>query len=383
MNEGGEILALPKPIEQPRQNISVNEVKPSHPGALRDCLSENEKKPSQKVDYLMVFGQGPVLDKETMDKPDPNKKKVDNEAIPWMKTIARAAGELKLADTCDKIILTGGKTGGENSKSEAELMKEILVSEYHIPENDILLEDKATNTLTNFAFTLNTMDSYAKTFDQSSKVGFLGTDFHLARIRLLAKQFGMNDFSAFSAEQIFKLIAQRTGDAELLDLINIRLNPNEDLVPDDSRIDWPAFQTLSTEEKSEQPSRSAMKAPSYYEKQPGLEAGSKDILSMFGGENRWTAGLIDIPEYWIGYVGQINNNERMMLILTNPKIVKPEELQRLGVSLQESPDEIRKKLLFYTSEKRKMPEEKYFDAASWTNLTREKLEEINRNEVSY
>lgn len=373
MNEGGEVLFLPptKPVEK-----SIQEVKPHHPGALRDCLSENEKKPSGKVDYLMVFGQGPVLDKETMDKPDPNKKEINNEAISWMKTIARAAGELKLAGATDKIILTGGKTGGENSKSEAELMKDILTNEYHIPEGDIILEDKATNTLTNFALTLNRIDSQVNKFDQQAKIGLLGADFHLARIDLLAKKFGIKAEQAFSAEQIFKLIGQRTGDEQMVDLINKRLNPNEDLLPNDSRINWKDFQSLPSEEKAKQPSRSTMKAKTYFEEQPGIEGKSKDILSMFAGENRWTAGLLDIPEYWIGYLGQIENNERLMSILKNENLIKPEELKKLDISLEETPEKIKQKLLPYTEEKRKMPEENLGQAANWTNLTRQKLEEI-------
>ena len=105
------------------------EIKPKKPGLLAESLSENEKKQTP-LDYLLVFGQGPVLDSETKQGPEPQTQNVKADSILWMKTIARAAGELKLAGGVKKIVFTGGKTGGDNLPSEAQLMKDILVNEY-------------------------------------------------------------------------------------------------------------------------------------------------------------------------------------------------------------------------------------------------------------
>jgi hypothetical protein len=137
----GTILELPSP----RPGF---EIKPKERGLLVKNLTENERKTTGKVDYLIVCGQGPVLDEDTLQKPDDKKEQVRETAISWMKTIARATGELKLAGMVDKIVLTGGKTGGEKYTSEAELMKRILVEEYHISEQDIIIEDGAIKSMT-------------------------------------------------------------------------------------------------------------------------------------------------------------------------------------------------------------------------------------------
>ncbi len=353
----------------------IPEIKPKKPGLLAE---KNQPTPEQiknpKTKYLVVLGQGPVLNEETMEKPSPGSKDIKETSISWMKTIARAAGELKLAGEIGKIILTGGKTGGEdyhgldkkaeNEKrlSEAELMKKILIEEYGISEDDIIVEDKATNSLQNFAYSLNKIDSLENPGSKAN-IGFLGADFHLARIRMLAKLFGLNNETAFSAEQVFKKIAQDTEDLDLLNLINLRLNPNEDLSAPNSRINWNDIDNTP---------RSAMKAPSYFEKQKGMEG--KGISEKMKDENWYTYGLLEKPTYWIGYIGFLDNNDRLMKLLKSINEIQPDIFHQMDINLEKDEiNKIREKLLEYTKEKRANLNDFKSTRTDWPEGSRTKL----------
>ena len=363
--------AEPAPLPQPP------EIKPkTH---LVDLLTPKEKNNQNPIDYLVVCGQGPVLDKDTLDKPDSSKKDVEVTPISWMKTIARAAGELKLTGGVKKIVLTGGKTGGEQTKSEAELMKDILVSEYYVPEIDIIVEDTAANTLQNFAFSLNKIDSLTAGQEKSASIGLLGADFHLARIRQLAELFGVKTNQAFSAEQIFNLIADRADDQELKQLIRSRINLNEDLSAGE-KIDWQVFQALSSEEKARQQSKSAMMAPTHFEKQLGKEG--RGIKERMLDENWFSYGLVDVPKYWIGYLGYLTDNNRLMTILKTINTSSPETLKEVGIDLDQTPETIKQELLLYAKEKRTGPPEFDFARTDWPASARDKLQKIVDNRKS-
>ncbi len=325
----------------------------------------------KQLDYLLVFGQGPVLDGGTKLKPEAGKADVKETAIAWMKNSARAAGELYLEGATKKIILTGGKTGGPEYKSEAELMKEILVKEYHVLESDIILEDKATNTLQNIPLSLNKIDSTTLPDGSKPKIGLLGADFHLSRIRLLAQFFGIESNQAFSTEQIFNLIAEKTNDINMKQQIHLLLSTNEDLSAPNSRINWPD----TTGE-----SKSALKEVTLFEKQVGSE--KKGIIDKMLDENWFTYGLIKEPKYWIGYLGYLQNNNRLLSILNAIDKSTPGLLSELNVNIQEDPDKIKEQLLKYTGAERVLPT-KFSEGRSsrWLNETSEysiraKLEEL-------
>lgn len=348
------------------------EIKPSKPGLLRDNLKPNERtQESKKIDYLLVFGQGPVLNETTKMKPVAGQVNVKETAIAWMKNSARAAGELYLEGATKKIILTGGKTGGAEYKSEAELMRDVLVNEYHVPESDIILEDKATNTLQNIPLSLNKIDAGNSSPDSPKpKVGLLGADFHLSRIRLLAKFFGVENSQAFSAEQIFNLIAEKTNNSDMKHQIQLILNPNEDLSAPNSRINW---------SDTSGDSKSALKSTTLFEEQKGSE--KKGIVDRLLDENWFTFGLLEKPKYWIGYLSFLQNNNRLLSILNLVNKSSPNLLGELGINIHDEPEKIKISLKKYTEAERELPPS-FAEARStkWENSPREKLESLVENE---
>lgn len=392
MIEGEGIPLLPARV--PEQKYISAEIKPKEPGLLARSLSEDEKKQTP-LDYLLVFGQGPVLDSETNQKPDPQAQNIKAEANSWMKTVARAAGELKLAEGVKKIVLTGGKTGGDNFPSEAQLMKNILISEYGINEADIIMEDQSGKTPENLAQSLNVIDNLKLKTDDNPSIGLLGADFHLPRIRLLAQLFGIDTRHSFSAEQIFKLIAERTDNQDMLQLINKRLNPNEDLSDPDreftledgnagsrTRItNLKSFQDLSSVELTKQPSKSFMKEPTLFELMAGEE--SKGVKYRMLGENWYTQNLLKVPGNWVGYLGIIKDDTRLLSVLKQFNRLFPKYLlKNLGISIdgpnKTSLEEIRNILEPYRKEKR-VPLSSFENRKNWGGNARKKLEQLVDN----
>src|SRR3989339_38638 len=272
---GGEII-IPK-------TTSV-EIKPSKLGLLAESLKPNERtQTNHKLDYLLVFGQGPVLDDTTKLKPESEATDVKEVAIAWMKNSARAAGELYIEGATKKIILTGGKTGGAEYKSEAELMRDILIQEYKVPEEDIILENEATNTLENIPKSLNKIDLLKSTTgSEKPKIGLLGADFHIPRIRMLADIFGITDHKSFSAEQIFRTIAYKLEDSGEIQNINeartihqqldALLSMNDDLSFPGSRfVRTENLDQFQADALKSQFSHSTMLSPTLFENQVGKE----------------------------------------------------------------------------------------------------------------
>ena len=80
-----------------------------------------------------------------------------------------------------KFIVTGGQTG-KNTKSEAEVMKDILVS-YGVDSIRVFKEDQAKNTIENMKF--------CKDFiADDDKVVLITSNYHCLRAKVLAKKMG-------------------------------------------------------------------------------------------------------------------------------------------------------------------------------------------------
>lgn len=327
------------------------EIKPHRAGILRDVLKNEEKTEKPQFQDIIVFGQGPVIDGNTRTVPSGGTKGEDINL--WAKTIARAAGEMKYAGMVGNIIITGGKTGGGGFLSEAELMRNILREEYpEIPEDEIKLEPTATNTLENFAYTLNAIDTDEKSHPGShARTAFLSGDFHTTRIKELARLYGFSEPEVFSAESIFRLIANRTDDSNLHGLLDRMLSVNDDLSEPSSRIQLEDFQRLPSEAKRNEPSRSAMKASTFFEDLLGTE--KKGILKRILEEKRWSRGLAEMPKYWVGYLGYLESDERLQKSLDS---LSDDMLASVGVDRTDDLNSARQKLLVYTQQdKREIP----------------------------
>lgn len=82
-------------------------------------------------------------------------------------------------------IACGGIVHGDQTKSEAQVIKELLLSK-GIESDRIILEDKSTTTAENF---INAKALMKKGTDNAA---FLSSEFHLLRAGILSKKCGLN-----------------------------------------------------------------------------------------------------------------------------------------------------------------------------------------------
>lgn len=92
------------------------------------------------------------------------------------------------------IILSGGQ-GFQEDIPEAVAMEKYLLQR-GVPQRNILLEKKSTNTSENFAFSKIILDEY---FGGSYKVAIITTNFHIYRATRLAKLSGL-DFTYINSK---------------------------------------------------------------------------------------------------------------------------------------------------------------------------------------
>jgi hypothetical protein len=157
------------------------------------------------ADTLVVFGQGPVEEGLT-EYPDQAAR--TGRLNIFCEMNARAAGVLHQQGVVKRIILTGGKTGGDERASEAELMRMILIS-MGIPPDDIVCEDKSLDTGENFVNVINLLDSPESQAQHGKKVAMLASHHHLARVGEMGEIYlppNKEDLAAvegrFSAEEV-------------------------------------------------------------------------------------------------------------------------------------------------------------------------------------
>ena len=232
----------------------------------------------------------------------------------WGRQNAMAAGLALFSGATKELILSGGKTMPswakeklpeeiiENWPSEAELMKDLIVRRYgklyqekygRPIEEAIKIEDKSTNTLENFAYTIN---NHPDIFEKS--VGFLAADFHLRRVGIIARLFSFKDTPKveFGAQKLLEKEAQKRKKEKLKKMLDIMRDPLEN--------------------------------PEFAEK--------------LKGEERWERGLID-PQYlsyWLGYIGLIEDPktiQKTLKKLRNPYWVKSarELFEKVGLNFDE------------------------------------------------
>lgn len=121
-------------------------------------------------DYLLVLGYRLENDK----------------AAPALKMRCAKAAEYLTEHKNTSVIVCGGITGKNQTKSEAQVMKELLMSN-GIEEERILLEDKSKTTAENF---YNAKKIIGNT--ENAKIALLSSERHLLRANVLAKKCGIN-----------------------------------------------------------------------------------------------------------------------------------------------------------------------------------------------
>jgi broad specificity phosphatase PhoE len=266
------------------------------------------KKPS--LDAIFIFGQGPVLKKETRIRANRNNTGITDETDinMWAKTLATSAFELYKRGQTREFIVLGGRTGGEAYLSEADKIAGEM-AKCGVPKEVIKLEQRSSNTLENIA---NVLNDYADSTDEYEKVGLLGSDFHIPRIKLISQMFGIPYKEAFSAEEVMRYAAR---EKEPWD--------NSTLAEIERRLDMTPL-----------PNK-------YYLDKIGEE--KRNISRRGMEEDVYSRALLSVPENWLMYVGRLNDTERMMRILgkQDRRMLKTKFDIDLFV---DSPDDVRQKL---------------------------------------
>lgn len=159
-------------------------------------LNYNGTMPDYPVDCAIVFGA--AVGKGSTPGPGITRR-------------VQAAAELYKKSYVKKIFMSGGK-GSEWVSSEAEVMRKVGMLEGIDPE-DIVIEDKSRSTWENIKYSKALMDGSdcneevcptnpegrSRVYDCTAKVG-ISDRYHLARIRLLARKQGIDDFQTHPSE---------------------------------------------------------------------------------------------------------------------------------------------------------------------------------------
>lgn len=290
---------------------------------------------------LLIFGQGPVIDIDTRNKPASPDGSVAGPHL-WLGNIAEAAQELyhhQLSDTRQVIVL-GGKTGGETYPSEAEVTIEAMTKgDKAIPAESTRGEHSSTNTLENLVNYCNeVLDN--PDVQKGERTDILVAPYHVNRTKLLMDLFDIPYGNVFSSDSVLLQAATERGDENRLTEIARRRDINE-----------AARSSLSeAEQRLDQSARERGIPVGYYEGQQGAE--QKTILRRMQEEDLWAGALLEIPEYSQPYFAKIQNDERLLRIMKNfdsqffpAEGGKQSALMERGIDVQhDTPDAIREKL---------------------------------------
>ncbi|MDO8583093.1 MAG: ElyC/SanA/YdcF family protein [bacterium] len=316
-------------------------------------IRENGQIPSLT---LLVFGLGPVVDKKTKQQADKTQALPGEEDINfWSKTAALAVKELVEKKQVAEIIIMGGATGGVQFQTEAQLISNEL-RDLHITETPIRREDSSDNTLSNIVNFLNQYEDVPHS-PTNRHFGLMAANYHLPRVRLLMDLFKIKYDTAFSNEEIIRLTARENEDEKdgqkTLTEIEKRLDMNEA-----SRIPW-----SKTDYEM---------GPGYYNLKSGTE--QKSIHRRGQEENVFTRALLETPEYWIMYVGQLQSESRIREILKGQDLKMLKD--RFEIDLSEDISKIKEKLVAIP---RVVPNLDEWIPQPWPEETIKKLDAVNEN----
>ena len=128
----------------------------------------------EKTDYLVILGAG-------------LRGEVPSTAL--YQRLYASLEYIKLNPTV-KVVVSGGRGSGETI-TEAEAMKRFLVK-HGVAGNQIIKEDKSTNTLENMKFTRAVLGQLVK--KENIEITIVTNNFHMFRAEFLAERQGLNVF---------------------------------------------------------------------------------------------------------------------------------------------------------------------------------------------
>lgn len=248
---------------------------------------------------LLVFGQGPVIDKNTRNQAEKAGAEPGNETVNlWGENLGRSAAILYHNGDTNKIIAVGGKTGGPAYQSEAEITRTQLVNQ-GVPESQVAVETSSTNTLENLVnFCNEVLDAEDTATDR--KIDIMGAPYHITRMKVLMKLFAIPYNNVFSSDEMLRYTARQGENIDHATLNDI-----------ERRLDFNAAerQPLSNvEEEMDQQNKVG-----YYTTKEGTE--QKTIVRRTEEEEVWDRALLEIPEYSLPYFSRIKDDKRLGTIL--------------------------------------------------------------------
>lgn len=126
------------------------------------------------VDTLVVFGYGPV--------------EAGGRLNVYARLAALAAGTLLGRGAAKRLLVTGGRTGGDALPSEVALIADYLTRQFRVSPAQIRLEQRARDTLDNVVLSANLLDAEGRA---GNRLGFLALRLHGPHIRYLADFVGL------------------------------------------------------------------------------------------------------------------------------------------------------------------------------------------------
>ncbi len=253
---------------------------------------------------LLVFGQGPVIDRFTRIKAE------DAGTIPgtedmnfWGHSLAIAAAILYHNGVSSEIVIMGGRTGGDAYASEAELILSQLIS-YGVPAEVCRLEQSSTNSLENL---VNFMNLYLED-DHEVRFQLLGTNYHIERLELLMDLFGISWNASFGSHAVIREAVERG------ELTQDTAHAIEEL----SMLDIPL-------------ERYPEDRTGFYGCQLGVE--QKTYAHRAHEEEAFTRLLLEVPEYWVTYLARVESDVQLQRILHNLQRIFPGYLESFGIYL--------------------------------------------------
>lgn len=270
---------------------------------------------------LLIFGSGPVIDSKTRDlTAEGETGSAVADGTFWLHDLALAAAELYKLGAVHEIVALGGRTGGKENPSEAQLLKQEIVG-YGVPEDNVKTEDYSKDTISNLINLLNMTEGS----EETPPYQILGTQFHTPRIQILMQLLRLPFKDVFKAESTLAYVAESNPanpDNVTLNRLDRELDPNDN---------------LSLREKLGRSIRSGEKRISFYQSQKkGIE--QTDYAFKIAMEDLLIRELLEYPESWLGRIVEIKNPQKRRDILKHAEKIYPGVLSKYGIDLDKAND---------------------------------------------
>lgn len=167
-------------------SIEIPENKPEEIKGEERTNIEKEKEPKM-FEAVILLGHIPDFDRD--------KNQIQLSFDGKMRTIA--AGEMYKEGLVRELIISGGKTFGEELPSEAQIITDYLTKHFKIPEGVIIKEEHSTSTVEN----IKNVEEILKDKKINGKLAIITNAYHIQRVQKILEEEGL-EANAATAEEI-------------------------------------------------------------------------------------------------------------------------------------------------------------------------------------